>query len=69
MERTLIDKRFIEITIPSLVGELNRLNNNIERALDYYSLENSGSESMLEEINERVRNLEESWYSKPSKKR
>ena len=32
-------RRFIEVTLPALVTELARMNANVERALDYYSVE------------------------------
>jgi hypothetical protein len=32
-------RRFIEITLPSLVTELSKLNANVARALDYYSVD------------------------------
>ena len=32
-------RRFIEITLPALVREVARMNDNVERALDYYAVE------------------------------
>ena len=32
-------RRFVEITLPALVKEVARMNDNVERALDYYSVE------------------------------
>ena len=32
-------RRFIEITLPALVKEVARMNDNVERALDYYAVE------------------------------
>ena len=31
--------RFMEITLPALVKEMARMNENVERALDYYAME------------------------------
>jgi hypothetical protein len=31
--------RFMEITLPALVKEMARMNENVERALDYYATE------------------------------
>jgi|3_EtaG_2_1085321.scaffolds.fasta_scaffold00380_11 hypothetical protein len=42
-------RRFVEITFPSFIKEMKRLNDNIERALDYYALEQQITE---EEDNE-----------------
>jgi len=32
-------RRFVEITLPALVKEMARMNDNVERALDYYAVE------------------------------